>query len=228
MEASAEASHKSHCDEETSRANQKEGDLEADVAKHSSRFEAAARSTTLDGEICWNSSIILEGEISLELERTLSRREGFESWTRSTGCRMRLRLMRARTRTVLSTRRRTPTRRRSSKQLLQCTLPNLKQQPIRSTILDRDFSVLQSELGVQLKKHFQLDTMRADQGRFTTTKADLEQGMSEVQKAIDTWRNYAKLRWSACCTEVHQSSNGANFSFIGCSRSTSPRFATRR
>ena len=50
-EASSEWSHKSYCDEEMSKATEKEEDLEADVAKHSSKLEAAvARSTILDGE----------------------------------------------------------------------------------------------------------------------------------------------------------------------------------
>merc|ERR1712227_879743 len=40
------------CDEETSKATEKKEDLEADVAKHSSKLETAvARSTVLDGEI---------------------------------------------------------------------------------------------------------------------------------------------------------------------------------
>ena len=48
---SSEVSQKSYCDEEMSQATEKE-DLEADVAKHSSKLETAvARSIVLDGEI---------------------------------------------------------------------------------------------------------------------------------------------------------------------------------
>ena len=50
-EASSETNQKSYCDEEMSKATEKE-DVEADVAKHSSKLEAAvARSVALDGEI---------------------------------------------------------------------------------------------------------------------------------------------------------------------------------
>ena len=51
-EASSETNQKSYCDEEMSKATEKREDLEADVAKHSSKLEAAvARSIDLDGEI---------------------------------------------------------------------------------------------------------------------------------------------------------------------------------
>ena len=51
-EASSETNQKSYCSEEMSKATEKREDLEADVAKHSSRLEAAvARSIELDGEI---------------------------------------------------------------------------------------------------------------------------------------------------------------------------------
>ena len=51
-EASSETNQKSYCDEETLKATQKRENLEADVAKHSSKLEAAvACSIDLDGEI---------------------------------------------------------------------------------------------------------------------------------------------------------------------------------
>ena len=51
-EASSETNQKSYCDEEMSKATEKKEDLEADVAKHSSKLEAAvARSIDLDDEI---------------------------------------------------------------------------------------------------------------------------------------------------------------------------------
>ena len=51
-EASSETNQKSSCDEEISKATEKREDLETDVAKHSSKLEAAvARSIELDGEI---------------------------------------------------------------------------------------------------------------------------------------------------------------------------------
>ena len=51
-EASSETNQKSYCYEEMSKATEKREDLEADVAKHSSKLEAAvARSIDLDGEI---------------------------------------------------------------------------------------------------------------------------------------------------------------------------------
>ena len=51
-EASSETNQKSSCDEEMSKATEKREDLETDVAKHSSKLEAAvARSIELDGEI---------------------------------------------------------------------------------------------------------------------------------------------------------------------------------
>ena len=51
-EASSETNQKSYCDEEMSKATEKKEDLKADVAKHSSKLEAAvARSIVLDGEI---------------------------------------------------------------------------------------------------------------------------------------------------------------------------------
>ena len=51
-EASSETNQKSYCDELMLKATEKNEDLEADVAKHSSKLEAAvARSIVLDGEI---------------------------------------------------------------------------------------------------------------------------------------------------------------------------------
>ena len=51
-EASYEANQKSYCDEDMSKATEKKEDLEADVARHSSKLEAAvARSIVLNGEI---------------------------------------------------------------------------------------------------------------------------------------------------------------------------------
>ena len=51
-EASSETNQKSYCDEEMLKATEKRENLEADVAKHSSKLEAAvARSIDLDGEI---------------------------------------------------------------------------------------------------------------------------------------------------------------------------------
>jgi chromosome segregation ATPase len=51
-EASAEASQKAYCDEETAKANEKKADLEASIAKLSSKIEkATARAITLDGEV---------------------------------------------------------------------------------------------------------------------------------------------------------------------------------
>ena len=52
LQASSETNQKSSCDEEMSKATEKREDLETDVAKHSSKLEAAvARSIELDGEI---------------------------------------------------------------------------------------------------------------------------------------------------------------------------------
>ena len=52
-EASSEASRTACCDEETSKAIEEKEDLEADIAKHSSRLETAVSgSATLDVEIC--------------------------------------------------------------------------------------------------------------------------------------------------------------------------------
>jgi len=130
-EASSEASHKAYCDEETSKASEKKGDLEAEIAKHSAKLEAAvARSTILDGEI----------------------------------------------------------------------------------------SALQSELGALSRRQLQLDTMRADERKiFATAKADLEQGISGVQKALNTLRNYYGTSFvqQPAAPEVHQSSGGAGTSIIG-------------
>ena len=51
-EASSEASHKSHCDDELSEANEKKVDLETQVATHSSKLEAAvSKSSVLYGEV---------------------------------------------------------------------------------------------------------------------------------------------------------------------------------
>ena len=50
--ASAETSHKASCDEEMAKSTEKKEDLEAQVAKHSSKLESAvARSNTLDGKV---------------------------------------------------------------------------------------------------------------------------------------------------------------------------------
>ena len=44
--------HRSYCSEETSKATQREEDLEAVVTKHASKLKAAAaRSNILDGQI---------------------------------------------------------------------------------------------------------------------------------------------------------------------------------
>ena len=65
--ALSEANQKSYCDEETSKTTEKKEDLEADVAKHSSKLEAAvARSIALDGEIS-----TLQSELSVLLNRQL-------------------------------------------------------------------------------------------------------------------------------------------------------------
>ena len=65
--ASSEMNQKSCCDEETSKATEKKEDLEADVAKHSSKLEAAvARSIVLDGEIS-----ALQSELGVLLNRQL-------------------------------------------------------------------------------------------------------------------------------------------------------------
>ena len=51
-EASSETNQKSYCDEEMLKATETRENLETDVAKHSSKLEAAvARSIDLDGEI---------------------------------------------------------------------------------------------------------------------------------------------------------------------------------
>ena len=131
-EASSEASHKSYCDEETSKATEKKEDLEADVAKHSSKLEASvARSTVLDGEI----------------------------------------------------------------------------------------SALQSELGALSKEAACKWTpcVQMNDNIFAKAKADLEQGISGVQKAIETLRNYygASFVQQPAAPEVHQSSGGAGSSIIG-------------
>ena len=130
-EASSEASHKAYCDEETSKANEKKEDLEAQIAKHSSKLETAVS---------------------------------------------------------------------------------------RSTILDGEISALQSELGALSKRQLQMDTMRADERQiFAKAKADLEQGIAGVQKALDTLRNYygASFVQQPAAPEIHQSSGGAGSSIIG-------------
>merc|ERR1719383_506240 len=51
-EASSEASHKSYCDDELTKAQQLKMDLQTQVATHSSKLEAAvAKSSVLDGEV---------------------------------------------------------------------------------------------------------------------------------------------------------------------------------
>ena len=66
-EASSETNQKSHCDEETSKATEMKEHLGADVAKHSSKLEAAvARSIVLAGEIS-----TLQSELSVLLNRQL-------------------------------------------------------------------------------------------------------------------------------------------------------------
>jgi len=130
-EASSEANHKAYCDEETSKANEKKEDLEADIAKHSSKLETAVS---------------------------------------------------------------------------------------RSTILDGEISALQSELGALSKRQLQMDTMRADERQiFAKAKADLEQGIAGVQKALNTLRNYygASFVQQPAAPEIHQSSGGAGSSIIG-------------
>jgi len=130
-EASSEASHKAYCDEETSKANEKKEDLEAEIAKHSSKLETAVS---------------------------------------------------------------------------------------RSTILDGEISALQSELGALSKRQLQMDTMRADERQiFAKAKADLEQGIAGVQKALNTLRNYygASFVQQPAAPEIHQSSGGAGSSIIG-------------
>jgi len=130
-EASSEASHKAYCDEETSKANEKKEDLEAQIAKHSSKLETAVS---------------------------------------------------------------------------------------RSTILDGEISALQSELGALSKRQLQMDTMRADERQiFAKAKADLEQGIAGVQKALNTLRNYygASFVQQPAAPEIHQSSGGAGSSIIG-------------
>ena len=57
------------------------------------------------------------------------------------------------------------------------------------------------ELGALSKKRFQTDTTGAIEGHFATNTEDLEQGISEVQKALDTCETIAKLHSSrVCCT----------------------------
>jgi len=130
-EASSEANQKAYCDEETSKANEKKEDLEAEIAKHSSKLETAVS---------------------------------------------------------------------------------------RSTILDGEISALQSELGALSKRQLQMDTMRADERQiFAKAKADLEQGIAGVQKALNTLRNYygASFVQQPAAPEIHQSSGGAGSSIIG-------------
>ena len=64
----------------------------------------------------------------------------------------------------------------------------------RSTVLDAEFSALQSELGALSKRQLQMDTMHTFNGTFfAKAKADLEQKTSEVLKALDTLReSFAK------------------------------------
>ena len=52
LEASSQASHKSYCDDELAKANEKRADLETQVTTHSSKLEAAvSQSSALDGEV---------------------------------------------------------------------------------------------------------------------------------------------------------------------------------
>lgn len=51
VESSFEATHKSDCDEEMAKANEKKVDLEAEVAKHFSKLESAVGTPTLGGEV---------------------------------------------------------------------------------------------------------------------------------------------------------------------------------
>ena len=96
-EASSETNQKSYCDEEMSKATEKREDLEADVAKHSSKLEAAvARSIDLDGEISTLQSAnpqvqhvvnAVEVEKHIIREKSTRRPSGsrfhrYSSWTR--------------------------------------------------------------------------------------------------------------------------------------------------
>ena len=68
-EASSEANQKSYCGEEMSKVTEKREDLEADLAKHSSKLEAAvARSIDLDGEILAQRQIPFDWTVQKTVE----------------------------------------------------------------------------------------------------------------------------------------------------------------
>ena len=68
-EASSETNQKSYCDEEMLKTTEKREDLEVDVAKHSSRLEAAvARSIDLDGEILAQRQIPIDQTVQKTVE----------------------------------------------------------------------------------------------------------------------------------------------------------------
>merc|ERR1712136_381107 len=72
--------------------------------------------------------------------------------------------------------------------------------------------------GALSKRQLQMDTMRADERDvFAKAKADLEQGISGVQKALDTLRNCygASFAQQPAAPGVQQSSGGAGSSIIG-------------
>ena len=69
--------------------------------------------------------------------------------------------------------------------------PKLETAVAKSTVLDGEIAALQAELGVLSKSQLEMDTMRAEERKtFATAKDDLEQGISGVQKALNTLRNY--------------------------------------
>ena len=62
----------------------------------------------------------------------------------------------------------------------------------RCSVLDGEISALQSELGVLSNRQLQMDIMCAVEGYILAkVKADLEQGISGVQKALETLRHYS-------------------------------------
>ena len=68
-EASSETNQKSYCEEEMSKVTEKREDLEADLAKHSSKLEAAvARSIDLDDEILAQRQIPFDRNVQKTVE----------------------------------------------------------------------------------------------------------------------------------------------------------------
>ena len=75
-------------------------------------------------------------------------------------------MRRATKQTAVEGRRRPPRGRRILKTLLRSTFPNFNAAAARSTMLNREISACQSELGALSKRQLQMDTNGADERDF--------------------------------------------------------------